>query len=733
MSVILKIRENGKLAGTVIAVSLSIWIISEGANSSSFRDFFRGSNSTSVAVVDGEKIDPKEYQQRVKEYETLMSIYNQRNQMDENAKAQMSEQVLMNTVMETIVDRQCEKLGIMTTEDEKKELIYGPNADQLVRRFTIQGQPIFNNPENNMFDPQRVKEIEKQLAQEPPQGQEELIKKVRSDWEAVKNYVLRNNRINKFNAMLAGAIFQPMFLSRHTYMDQNQQASIKLVKIPYSSIPDNKISVTEDDMKGYMARHRAMFEPDQPLRTIEYVSFDIVPSSADTARAVNALMDDKAELASTKDNKSVVNNKSDDPSGFSEAWVNKKSYVMPYADTLFEHQAGEVVGPYLENNAYKLTKIVARKTLPDSIKVRHILIKTKDQGREVLSDSAAKNRIDSIVAAIKGGVTFDSIALRMSDDQGSAKNGGVYEWSLAVRAGISKEFGDFAFEGKTGEKKVVKVENGAYAGYHYIEILNQKNEMAAFQLATIVKNLLPSDSTVNALYGKANEFASKNSNGKDFDANAHKLGYDKRLAENLKASNFTINGLGASREVIRWAFDHKVGEVSPVFQMGEQRYLVAKLLSEDDKGAMAITVSNRPVLEQKVREEKKAEEILKQCQGKNTLEAIAATTGQQIQQLDSVSMGANFIPNLGFEPKVVGYTFFDGFKPNSVSPGIKGMGGVYYIMLLNRVSLPDDPQANMKIAQQRYQQEMQLKNAIGQMLQQTITRTAKVRFNPDNF
>ena len=96
-------------------------------------------------------------------------------------------------------------------------------------------------------------------------------------------------------------------------------------------------------------------------------------------------------------------------------------------------------------------------------------------------------------------------------------------------------------------------------------------------------------------------------------------------------------------------------------------------------------------------------------------------------------MGANFIPNLGFEPKVVGYTFFDGFKPNSVSPGIKGMGGVYYIMLLNRVSLPDDPQANMKIAQQRYQQEMQLKNAIGQMLQQTITRTAKVRFNPDNF
>jgi peptidyl-prolyl cis-trans isomerase D len=156
-------------------------------------------------------------------------------------------------------------------------------------------------------------------------------------------------------------------------------------------------------------------------------------------------------------------------------------------------------------------------------------------------------------------------------------------------------------------------------------------------------------------------------------------------------------------------------------------------LSEDEKGDMKITVSNRPMLEQKVREEKKAAEIISQCKDKTSLDAIAAATNQQVQQLDTVSLGASFIPNLGYEPKVVGYSFYDGLKPNSLSPGIKGMGGVYFILVLNRTKLPEDPQAGMRIAQERNQQEMQMKNAVGQQLQQTITKTADIKYYQANF
>ena len=733
MSVILKIRKNGKLAGGVIAVSLSIWIISEGANSASFRDFFRGAGSSSVAVINGDKIDPKEYQLRVKEYETLMAVFNPRNQMDENGKAQMSEQVLQNTVMETIIGEQCNKLGLQTTDEDKNELIYGANADQLVRRFTFEGQPIFSNPETGMFDPQRVKEIEKQLKQEPPQGQEQVFEKIKTQWESLKAYVIRNHRINQFSNLVAGSVFQPVFMTKHSYADKNAFASIRYVKVPFTAVPDSKISVSDDEIKGYIARHRAMFAPDQDVRTLEYVSFDIVPSSADSARARNTLLDAKSELATSKDDKSLVNNRSDEPGNYFDGYVNKKSYTAPSADSILALQPGEIYGPYLENNALKITKVTSKRTLPDSVKIRHILIKSKYQGREVLSDTLAKARIDSIVNVIKSGVSFDSVVAHVSDDQGSAKNGGVYEWSLLQRGGISKEFGDFAWEGKTGEKKTVKVENGNYSGYHYIEILNQKNDETAVKIVTIVKNLLPSDSTVNALYAKANEFATKSAGGTEFDATAKKMGCDKRMGENIKVSNYTIAGLGAAREIIRWTYDHKIGEVSPVFQLGDQRYVVAKLVAADEKGSMSITPANRPMLEQRVRDEKKAEEIVKMCNGKGSLDAIAAATSQQVQQIDTVNLGASFIPNLGYEPKVVGYTFFDGLKLNTVSPAIKGMGGVYFIMVTNRTTTPDGPDAPMKLAQQRYQEESQLRNAVGQMMQQSIIRSANVKYNQANF
>ena len=732
MSVILKIRKNGKLAGTVIAVSLSIWIISEGANSSSLRDFFKGSSSTSVAMVNGKKIEPKDFQARVKEYETLMAVYNPKSPMDEAGRAQLSEQVLQNSVMESIIGAQCEKLGITTTKDEEKELIYGPNADQLVRRFAVDGQMIFNNPETNMFDPQRVKEIEKSLSN-PPAGAEQMYGKIKEEWETLKEYIVRNNRINKFNSMFAGSIFTPMFVAKHNYDDRAMTATIKFVKVPYTMVADNKVTVSDEDIKGYLARHRALYTPDQVSRTAEYVSFDIIPASADTARAVNTLADIKAEFAATKDNKTMVNNKSDDPGAYSEAYVNKKSFQSQFIDSIVAMQPGEVFGPYLENGAYHLTKVTGKKTLPDSVKIRHILIKTKDQGHDVVSDSVAKMRIDSIASAIRGGASFDSMVIRYSDDQGSNRNGGVYEWSLAQRAGIVKEFGDFVWEGAAGEKKTVKVESGNYSGYHYIEIINQRNEMPAVKLAIISKVLNPSDSTVNALYAKANDFAAKSTNGQEFDANAKKLGYDKRLAENVKVSAFTVPGMGASREVVRWMYDHKPGDVSQTFQLGDQKYVVVKLLSADDKGSLNITAANRPMLEQKVREEKKAEEITKMCQGKASLEDIAAATGQQVQQVDTVSLGASFLPNLGYEPKVVGYTFFDGLKPNTVSPAIRGMAGVYFISVLNRVKAADDPQAPMKVAQERAQMEMQNRNMVGQMLQPSIIKSADVKYNQANF
>jgi peptidyl-prolyl cis-trans isomerase D len=731
MSVIQTIRNKyGKIAGGVIAVALVGFIVSDARNGS-FASFF-GGHDTNIMKVNGVKIDPKEYQLRLRQYETLYTMFNKGKPLGDAERAQMNEESVRMVVYETVVGEQCDKLGIQTSEDEKKELIYGVYADPMVRQFQIEGQPIFMDRQTKDFNPAIVKELEKELAEQPqkidPTG------KVKEQWETVKAYVIRMSRINKYNALYGGSVYAPLYLAKRSINDQNSMASIKYVKIPFTAIADNEVKVTDEDLKAYMQKHAAQYETDQPVRGLEYVSFDIIPSSADTSRALNALAEIKTELATTKDNKTFVNSKSDEANTYTEAYLNKRTYLSKYADTIMGMPVGEIYGPYYENGGYKLTKIVDRKTLPDSVKLRHILVVTKQRDQEIAPDSVAKKRIDSAIAAIDAGAKFDSIAMIYSqDNEENKQKGGEYTFTLLNRPGISKEFGDFAFEGKPGEKKLVKVSNDNYSGYHYVEILEHKGTAPAIQIATVSKNLAPSDSTVNAIYGKANEFAGKNPTAAEFDATVKKQNLDRRLAENIKVTNFSIPGVGPAREVVKWAYEHNIGDISPVFQLGDQRYVVAKLSSIQDKGLMGITRGNRPQLEQKVREEKKAELIAKKINGAASLDAIAQTMGQTVMQLDSLSLnGSN--PNLGYEPKVMGYTFNSAFQPNTVSPAIKGQNGVYYITVLNRVSNPVPEQFVQQVAgRQRAMEEGQMRNAIGQLLQQAVSKQADVKYNVENF
>ncbi len=731
MSVIQTIRNKyGKIAGAVIAVALVGFIVSDARNGS-FGNFF-SSNDNNVMEVDGVKISPKEYQERLKEYETLYVMFNKGRVLDEAARAQMNEQVVQMIVYETLVSEECDKLGIQTSEDEKKELVYGQNAHPLIKQFQINGQQVFISQQTNQFDATIIKQLEKELNDQPqridPTG------KLREQWENVKSYVIRNSRVDKYNTLFSGSVYIPMYLAKRMAADQTSVASIRFVKIPFTSVPDNDVKVTDDELKDYMKKHAALYETDQPTRSIEYVSFDIVPAVADTARVLESLAQIKDDFATTKDNKTFVNSKSDEANSYSEAYLNKRTFMSRDADTIMSQPIGTIYGPYYEDGFYKLSKIVDVKTLPDSAKIRHILVKTKDRGNDVMSDTAAKMKLDSAIAIIRAGGKFDSVVARYSDDDGSKGTGGEYTFTLIQRPGIAKEFGDFAFEGQKGETKTVKVSNDNYAGYHFIEVLEHNGVGRSVQLATVAKSLVPSDSTNNAIYGKANEFAGKNQTAADFDATIKKQNFDKRIGDNVKPGSFSISGLGSAREIVKWMYEHKVGDVSQVFQLGDQRYVVAKLSSIQEKGVMGITTANRPMLEQKVREEKKAELIIKNCTGAGSLDAIAQKTNQQVQQADTVTFNGGFVTGLGYEPKVVGYTFSPALQPNTLSAGIKGQGGVYFITVLNRAGGgPVDPGMMQMMGQQRYMQENQMRNAVGQMLQQTVTKKGDVTYNVGNF
>lgn len=738
MAVIQSIRDRyGKIAGGVIGVALISFIISDARNGSFGRLF---GNSTNVMTVNGTKIDAKEYQQRVKEYETLTQIYSNRGPLDDAARAQISEQVLQSIAYETVAGEMCDKLGIIVSEQEKKDMIYGPNAHQLIRQFSFQGQQIFNNPETKQFDPARVKGIEDQLTKDPkqdPGGQ------IMEGFRAVKAYVLRMARIDKFNTMVSAGAYAPGYVAKRTVMDNAMKASMRYVKVPYITIPDDQAKVSDDDIKAYMQKHKGMFETDQASRTIEYVSFDVIPSSADSARAINALEEMKGEFATTKDDKVFVGSKTEDANPYNGAYVSAKNFGSRFSDTIMKQATGTIYGPYFENGGFHISKMIDKKTMPDSVKFRQIVVFVSDGKNTAMTDSAAKIKIDSIANAIKAGASFDTLFARYNPQNAQQNPKGEIPVTLAampqLNEQLNKEFTEFIYEnGHAGDKKIIKIDNSktsGYQAYHYVDIVEQTGMGPVAQVATISKSLYASDSTSDAIFARANEFASKSTDAAAFDASSKKMGVDKRVGDNLHESSFTIQGLGAARDVVKWAYTHKVGEVSKdPFRLNDQRYVVAKLVSVNEKGMMPINATTRPMLEQRIRDEKKAEMIAAKYKGA-ALEAIAAGVGGTVQQSDSVILGSSMLPGLGYEPKVVGYAFSNALQPNAVSPAIKGQAGVYFISVISKGSVPpaDQMQMQMQLMQARQQEDYQVRGYLGQMLQPMLTRKADITYKIENF
>ncbi len=234
-----------------------------------------------------------------------------------------------------------------------------------------------------------------------------------------------------------------------------------------------------------------------------------------------------------------------------DAYVAKSKIQVPEKDSIFSLQKGMIYGPYHDNKSFVLAKKIDEKILPDSARVRHILIQTVNPqtGQAMLEDSLGKKRIDSIDLAIKNGANFDTLAKQLSNDKGSADIGGVYDYFPQGK--MVKAFNDFVFEGKPGDKKVVKTE----FGYHLIEILGQRGSQPHYKIAYLAKEITPSAETDNTASSQASVFAGESRDLNAFNSNYDKTlkakGINKLIATDIKPGDHSIAGLGISRALVK--------------------------------------------------------------------------------------------------------------------------------------------------------------------------------------
>ncbi|KIC96395.1 peptidylprolyl isomerase [Flavihumibacter solisilvae] len=702
MSIIQNIRDKAAwLVFGVIALSLLGFLLMDAFVGNRGRGLFGGNTST-VGSVNGKKVDYVDYQKRIQQVEDQ---YQQNGYpMNEMMRQTVQEQVWTQFVEENVMNEEYEKLGLTVTPKELDDILFGANPPQDLRQQ-------FTN-EQGVYDVNAAKSAIANLRKQKDNPMAE-------NFSNVYLPALMEGRLReKYASLLGNTYYIPKWMAEKTNADYIQMASINYVAVPYSTVSDSlaEVKVSDSDIDTYVKEHQEEFKQESS-RSINYVAFSAAPTAADSNNIEQQLENVRAEFAGAPDPAAfLVRNNSEVP--YFDGYVVKSKLQVPNADTIRVLADGQVFGPYLDGGNYVLAKMIGKRNLPDSVKVRHILISTQGgQGVAALSDSAAKAKADSIAGAIRGGANFAVLAAMFSSDPGSKDKGGEYDFSSQQFGNLAREFAEASFYGTTGDKKVIKTD----FGYHYLEVMNQKNFEPAYKVAYLSRAISPSVETENTASGAANQFAGESRNAKAFEENVGKQKLTKLIAQDIKANDIMLPGLGSSRQLVRWMNDASVGDVSEPINV-EDKYIVATLTEINKEGVMSAAKA-RPQVEFVIRNKKKAAVIKSKLGSPASLEAVATATSQQVRTADSVRFNSPFIPNLGQEPKVIGAAFR---KENQakISAPISGNGAVF-VLKTNNVSAVSD--GGMNAEQQRTMQMQQMRQMSGFRAVEALRKAAEVK------
>ncbi|RED50199.1 SurA N-terminal domain-containing protein [Seonamhaeicola aphaedonensis] len=665
MAILNKIRQKTLVLILVIAMALFAFVLSglfDG--SASFSD----KSQSVVGSVNGKDITREDFQQKT---ETMQ------RQMGPNAtNTQVMNRVWDQEVRTAVLETQFEALGISVEKDQMRDLIKNAMASN----------PQFLN-EAGLFDEDKLNEFIANLKDIAPNpgfiGGQPLTY---SDWinfeQNLASNGLQQNYFNLVRAGLTGTLAE----GELEHKLEGNKIDIKFVQVPYTSIPDSIVKVSKSEISKYINNHKKDFEVEES-RDIKFVQFNEVASLEDEnaiKEGLNTLLNGRfvdetgrkdtiIAFSKVKNNAEYINLNSDIK--FNDRFLFKSGLASEVADSLFNLKVGETYGPYKEAGHFKISKLIAEKNIPDSAKVRHILIPfigSQSAAPDVtLTEEQAEERADSLLKVIRSNRSkFPELVKEFSSDQGSVENEGRYDWHPYNT--MVPEFNDFEFEGKVGDLGVVKT----VFGFHIIEIEGQKDKKRAVQIGTIARKIEPSETTTAKIFRDASKFEIDAAT-KGFEELAEENKYTVRPLEGIKALDESIPGVGNQRQIVRWTFedDAKVGDIKRFNIPGG--YIVAQLVAKNEAGLMSVDDATATVLPI-IRKEKKAE-LIKERISATTLEDLATAENTTARSASAINMKNPTISGAGREPLVVGTAF--GLNEGETSGLIVGEKGVYMLQV----------------------------------------------------
>lgn len=691
MAALGKVRSKGVLLICIISLGLFAFIAEEA-----FRSCESSSNDArqQVGEVLGEKISVTDFQKLVDEYTEVIKMQQGQENLNEDQLNQVKDMVWNTYVQTKLVENEAKKLGLTVTDTELQNvLIEGTNP-------MLMQTPFFNQ-QTGRFDANALKKF---LAEYKTQGKTnpQLAKQyetIYKYWTFIEKSLRQQLLAQKYQGLFAHCLLSNKVEAQMAFNDQNEESQIQLAALPYSSIDDNKVQISDADLKAKYDEVKGRFKQYVESRDIKYIDVQVKASAADRAALQKEFAAYDTELASAADPSDLVH-KSGSLISYLGVPVSKDAFPNDIAQRLDSMAVGST-SKVVENkgdNTLNIIKLVAKQQLPDSVQFRQIQVAGAN------AQETAK-RADSIYTALKSGADFEVIAKKYGQT-------GEKAW-LTTRQyqsdpSLDKNTKDYINSLNT--MAVNEVKNIALTqGNLIVQVVDRKAVISKYTAAVIKKNITFSKDTYNAAFNKFSSFVSANLSAEDLVKNAAKAGFTVQERKDVTTAEHNLAGIRSTREAMRWLFEAKNGAVSPLYECGDNDHMLIVMLNNiNNVGYRSLEDAQvKEYVKGEVMKDKKAEMLLAKLNGVKSVDAAKAK-GATIAAVNQVTFAAPvFVAATGASEPALSGAVAATAKGKFCKAPVKGNAGVYVFQVVNKTKRPGKFDAATMMQQLR-QKEMQM-------------------------
>ena len=692
MAALGKIRSKGGILVAAIGLALFAFLAEEAFRSC---NGIKSETRQQIGEILGEKISVQDYQKLIDEYQSAIKFTMQRDNLTEDELNQVKDQVWQQLVNNRVLEADAKKVGLTVTEQELSNVLNDGTNPMLA-------QTPFVNQQTGHFDINALQQFldgyNKAKASNSPQL--EQMQTIYDYWLFVEKNLRTQLLGQKYQALLASCVLSNKAEAKMAFKDNNEESDIQLASLAYSTIKDADVKVTDEDLKAKYEELKPAFRQNTETRDIKFVDYQIKASASDRNAIVKDMNELQKQLATATD-PSMVISKSGSMIPYLGLPVSSKAYqqypdIASKIDSLAVGTTG--VTENKQDNTLNIIRVMSKAQLPDSVQFRQIQVAAN-------TPEEAHAKADSIQKALAGGADFVAIAKRYGQTGEKVWfTGQQYE----AAPSMSEDNRTYIEALLNGE--VNAIQNVALTQGNIILQVVDKKAMKTKTTAAIIKKLIDfSKATRSDAYNKFSEFVAKSATAADLEKNASKYGYHVQSLNDVSTSEHYVAGVHGTRDALKWLFDAKQGDVSPLYECGDNDHLMVIVLSAiHPKGYRSWDDPQvKEILKREVIKDKKAEKLMAKLKGVNSI-AAAQAKGAKVSTVSQITFAAPaFVQATGSaEPALSGAVAATAAGKFSKNP-VKGNAGVYVFQVVKKALRAGSKYNEAMAMQQAAQQNMQ--------------------------